>query len=463
MIQLSLAQAAQYIHAQLHGIDADAAAGLVFRGMDIDSRRIGQDALFIALGGEHVDGHNFVTAAQAAGAIAAVVERPLDCDLPQLVVEDGRTALAQLAMAWRHQLHPRVVGVTGSNGKTTVKNLLAGILATQGATLATPGNYNNELGLPLTLGLLCPEHRFAVLEMGARHPGDIDVLAALAAPQVGVLNNAGPAHLETFGSLDGVARAKGEMFSSLPSDGIAVLNADDTYADYWRQVCAERRVISFGRDASADVRCADAGPECRIHTPAGDFTTQLQLHGSHNVMNALAATAAALALEVPLDAIARGLAAVAPEHGRLEYHSSSAGWMVIDDTYNANPASLYAAISTAAAESEQPLWLVLGDMGELGEGARKLHAEMGEAARQLGVQRLFAVGELSTDAVRAFGPGGEHFAQRDGLIQRLSTELAPGVRCLIKGSRSAGMEHVVQALLQSCSEDLPQVVQGGRN
>lgn len=451
MIQMSLAQAANITHASLHSITEKQAEALSFSGICIDSRQLQSGELFVALPGANVDGHNFIQDALKAGASAALVSRVLDCAIPQLIVEDTATALSQLAISWRRQCEVRVIGVTGSNGKTTVKNLLAGILSQVVPTLATPGNFNNELGLPLTLCQLDQSHRFAVLEMGARKPGDIEVLAAMAAPSVGIVTNAGPAHLETFGDLDGVARVKGEMFSALPNDGIAILNADDDYADEWRLRCGERRVISFGRHPQADVRSDCTGPECRFVTPKGEVDVTLQLHGSHNVMNALAACAAAIALDVPLHAIANGLAGVAPETGRLQYHTSASGWTIIDDTYNANPASLYAAITTAIQESDEELWLVLGDMGELGESARKMHAEMGEAARQMGVSRFFAVGDLSKHAVNAFGiRAGEYFDDRQHLVERLCHEIHPGVRCLVKGSRSAGMEQVVQSLLHRC-------------
>ncbi|GAB4188010.1 MAG: UDP-N-acetylmuramoyl-tripeptide--D-alanyl-D-alanine ligase [Wenzhouxiangellaceae bacterium] len=442
MIRYTLQRAAELCFAQLLGGDAETE----FHGLSSDSRLLRAGELFVALSGARVDGHDYVRQAAEQGAVAAIVERPQDGGVPQLVVDDSMTALSQLAANWRHEQAVQVVGITGSNGKTTVKNLVASILSGQAPTLATRGNYNNELGLPLTLCKLHAEHHYAVLEMGARHAGDIDVLAALAAPQVGLVNNAGPAHLETFGGLDGVARAKGEMYSSLPADGIAIINADDHYAPLWRGLAGKRRIIEFGRAAGAAVRTDDPGPECRIQTPAGSFEVRLQLHGPHNVMNALAATAIAIALDIPLDVITAGLQQTDAEPGRMAYSESPGGWLVIDDAYNANPASLYAAISTVMQEAGGELWLVLGDMGELGDGERKLHAEMGEAAQNLGVSRLYACGELCREAVRGFGRGARHFASREALTAALLDDIRPGVRCLVKGSRSAGMEVVAAAL-----------------
>jgi UDP-N-acetylmuramoyl-tripeptide--D-alanyl-D-alanine ligase len=457
MITLSLQQAQQRLQAELVCSAADTVLATPFSGVAIDSRQVQPGHLFVALPGAQVDGHDYVAAAAEAGAAAALVTRVCDVALPQLVVQDTAQALALLARSWLLQHPVRVAAVTGSNGKTTVKNLLAGILAQVAPVLATPGNFNNELGLPLTLCQLDAAQRFAVLEMGARHRGDITALTEIARPQLGIVTNAGPAHLETFGGLEGVAAGKGEMFSQLPADGVAIINQDDAYADYWRDLAGSRRVLSFGRSQQADVHSACNGPDCLIHTPQGDVPVRLQLHGAHNVLNALAATAAALALDVPLAAIAKGLASVPAESGRLQYAHSDGGWDVIDDTYNANPASLYAALQTASAElaesaTKQQLWLVLGDMGELGESARKLHAEMGEAARHFGVQRLWATGELSSAAVSAFGPGGQHFDDKQALIKALLPALSTEVRCLIKGSRSAGMEQVVNALLNPAPE-----------
>jgi len=451
-MDLTLRQAAEAGGGRIAGFESVALTGLC-----LDSRRVRPGDLFAALPGERVDGHRFVQAAADAGAAAALVSQRQDVDLPQLVVEDVAAAMAAIAGAWRAQLDVSLIGVTGSNGKTTVKEMLASILNEVGPTLATAGNYNNELGVPLTLSRLERQHRFAVVEMGCGQPGDIRTLARMAAPQVGVVTNAGPAHLERLGSIEGVARTKGELFECLPADGTAVINADDRFADEWRARAGHCRQISFGRSETADVRLAGAtasGPDLVMLTPHGRIETRLQIPGEHNRLNALAAAAAALALEVSSEAIAAGLAAVHSLPGRLEPHRAAAGWTLIDDTYNANPASLYAGLRVItdyleAGEGDQPSepWLVLGDMAELGRDSARLHGEMGQSAADLGVRRLFTLGRDSESASLAFGRGAEHFTDQGGLVDALVGALHPGVVCLVKGSRSSAMERVVQSLL----------------
>ena len=418
-------------------------------GVAIDSRAVQAGNLFAALSGERSDGHDYVAVAARAGAVAALVSRPLSAALPQLVVDDVQTALGTLAAFWRRQHELRVVAITGSNGKTTTKEMLGNILATSASVLSTSGNLNNELGLPLTLFRLGPEHRYAVLEMGASKPGDIRYLARIAQPGVGVVTNVGPAHLQGFGSEEGVARAKGEIYQELPSDGVAVINANEPWAALWREMSAAGRTITFGRGTNCDVRVARAGQGVELDTPAGGFPLRLSLPGEHNVQNALAATAMALALGISPAQIRAGLEATRPVPGRLNMIHGDGGWTVIDDTYNANPASLYAALQVLTGQPGER-WLVLGDMKELGRNSRKMHAEMGEAARALGVARLFAVGDASDATVDAFGNGGRHFENIAALIKQLCAELRPGVSCLVKGSRSMGMERVVQAISQDC-------------
>jgi UDP-N-acetylmuramoyl-tripeptide--D-alanyl-D-alanine ligase len=411
-----------------------------------DSRKVSTGTLFAALPGQRVDGHDFAGAAVAAGATALLVTRRLDCRVPQLVVDDVLVALGRIARLLRDRLDPPVVGITGSNGKTTVKEMLASILRLEGRVLATEGNYNNELGVPLTLFRLEPRHRYAVIEMGASKPGDIAYLAGIAAPDVGLVNNIGPAHLEGFGSVEGVARTKGEMYAALPADGCAVINADEPWADLWRELNTAGRVLTFGTADGAEVRLDEAAETCRIVTPAGVIEADLPLPGRHNRLNAAAATAVALALDIDMDIIRHGLEKVVPVPGRLNLLQTTAGWTVIDDSYNANPASLYSALQVLASLPGER-WLVLGDMKELGPGSRKMHREVGETAAVMGVKRLFAVGEMAADAVDAFGPGGRHFADRDALAQALRREIRPGVNCLVKGSRSMGMEGIVEALV----------------
>jgi UDP-N-acetylmuramoyl-tripeptide--D-alanyl-D-alanine ligase len=339
-----------------------------------------------------------------------------------------------------------VVGITGSNGKTTVKEMVAAILRQQGEVLATGGNFNNELGLPLTLFRLTPEHRYAVLEMGAGKPGDIEYLARIGRPDVGLVNNIAPAHLEGFGSLEGVAVTKGAMFAELPADGWAVMNADEPWLNTWREMSQAGNTITFGTSEDADVRLVESERGPLIRTPAGEFAPRLGLPGRHNLLNAAAATAIALVLDIDMDMIRQGLERVEPVPGRLNLMHTGAGWTVIDDTYNANPASLYSALQVLSGIPGEP-WLVLGDMKELGMDSNKMHREVGENAKTMGVRRLFATGEMSLHTVDAFGPGARHFETREGLVRELCRNVRPGVNLLIKGSRSMGMESVVEAVM----------------
>jgi UDP-N-acetylmuramoyl-tripeptide--D-alanyl-D-alanine ligase len=323
--------------------------------------------------------------------------------------------------------------------------MIASILNLQGAVHATDGNFNNELGLPLTIFGLDISHDYAVLEMGASNPGDIAYLAGIARPDIGVITNIGPAHLQGFIDTEGVAREKGELFASLPSDGTAIINAAEPWVDLWLNINKAGTVSYFNGDDEGHVQTHQLAGETVVSTPVGKFPLQLGLPGEHNLTNAMAATAVCLALDVPLAVIKTGLEAVKPVPGRLSLRQSRSGWVVIDDTYNANPASLYAALQVLAGQSGEP-WLVLGDMKELGSDSHKMHAELGDAARSLGVKRLFALGDASTATVDAFGDSAVHFSSRDVLIAALRSELRPGVACLVKGSRSMGMEHVVNAI-----------------
>ena len=410
-----------------------------------DSRRVDFGALFAALPGSQVDGHDFAPAAVQLGAVALLVNRRLDLDVPQLVVGDVLFALGRLAALLRQRLDPVVVGITGSNGKTTVKEMVASILRPAGAVLATRGNYNNELGVPLSLFELEPSHRFAVLELGASKPGDIAYLAEIARPDVGLITNIGPAHLGGFGSEEGVARAKGEIYAALPADGHAVINADEPWTGLWAGVNRAGHVLTFGSGPGCDVRVSGDEQQPVLQTPQGAFELRLALPGAHNRLNAAAATAVALALGIGLDEIRAGLEGVRAVPGRLNFIDTSMGWTVIDDTYNANPASLYSALQVLSGMQGTP-WLVLGDMKELGTDSPKMHREVGDAARAMGVMRLFATGEMSVHAVDAFGEGGEHYASRDDLAASLRRQLRPGINCLVKGSRSMGMEAVVEAI-----------------
>ncbi|KAA9129765.1 UDP-N-acetylmuramoyl-tripeptide--D-alanyl-D-alanine ligase [Marinihelvus fidelis] len=427
-----------------------AMAETTFEGVVIDSRQVAPGMLFAAIPGERVDGHDFVAAAKVAGACAALVERDPGeqaAGLPLLRVDSVQTALGQLASAWRDTVTPKVAAITGSNGKTTTKEMLTSILSRQSHVLATRGNFNNELGLPLTLFRLARSHQFAVLEMGAGKAGDIRYLAGIAKPDVGVITNVGPAHLRGFGDEEGVARAKGEMYGALPASGFAVLNIDEPWAPLWRELNTAGHTLCFGRDAdAADITVTgEPGGRRMVRTPAGEFRLSLHLPGEHNVMNALAATAMALALDIPLDTIREGLAATLPVPGRLNMVETESGWTVLDDTYNANPASLYAALQVLAGQAGEP-WLVLGDMKELGRNSDALHAEMGEAAASLGVRRLYALGGHAAHAARGFGDGGQAFDSLEALLEALLADLHAGVSVLVKGSRGMAMERVVEAV-----------------
>ncbi|MBL38764.1 MAG: UDP-N-acetylmuramoyl-tripeptide--D-alanyl-D-alanine ligase [Xanthomonadales bacterium] len=441
MIRFELERAAGIVDGELHLPSACRETG-PFVGMTQDSRTLKPGNLYCALLGERVDGHRFVLDAAGAKAAAALVSRTVDAPVAQIVVDDVVKAMGRLAGAWRESMNVRVVAITGSNGKTTVKTMLASIMRRCAPTLATRGNYNNEIGVPLTLAALGEHHRFAVVEMGCGKPGDIEYLAAMARPDVGVVTNAGPAHLERLGSIDGVARTKGELFAALGADDVAVISRDDDYFEYWRGLCTESRQLAFGRSARADIRLEG---DDRVVTPAGAFTLELALPGEHNRLNALAATAAALALGIEIDDIASGLAAVDSLPGRLSEREMSGGWRLIDDSYNANPASLYAGLQVLAARQGRR-WLALGEMAELGEQSTKLHREIGRAAHDLGIDRLFAIGAHAGSVADAFGAGGEAFEDLDTMAGRMQELLQPDVICLVKGSRSAHMEQLIDRL-----------------
>ncbi len=391
----------------------------------------------------------YVNAAREQGAAAAAVCRRCDSLLPQVEVDDTRLALGRLAAHWRRRFELQVIAITGSNGKTTVRAMTESILARCGQTLSTQGNLNNDIGLPLTLARLDAADEFAVLEMGANHPGEIDYLAGIAQPSIAVVTNAGPAHLEGFGDLEGVARAKGEVFARLGPDGLAVINADDAYAPLWRELAGHCQVIEFGLRANVPVTAewhGDAtGSDVSLLTPQGGVDLHLTLPGKHNVMNALAAIAVAQAAGAGLDAIKAGLESLQAVAGRFNIHKLADGVVLIDDTYNANPESLQAALDVLAMAGGQT-WLVLGDMGELGGTAAELHVAAGDRARNAGVRRLYGLGELACMAARKFGGPGGCFDDMDALLGALRADLSGPVHILVKGSRRMRMERVISAL-----------------
>ena len=443
---MRLSELVPVLGARLRGADVE------FATVSTDSRRITTGDLFVALRGDTFDGAAFVAKAAQDGAVAAVVNTDseiADAPIPVLYVADTRLALGRMAAHWRSKFTIPLIAVTGSNGKTTVKEMLASILRAAGgeaSVLATQGNLNNDIGMPLTLLRLRPEHRYAVIEMGMNHPGEIDYLTRLAQPDVALVNNASGAHLAGLGSVEGVARAKGEIFAGLGDDGVAVINADDAYAPLWHELAAPHRVMDFGLDAAAAVGACwdvtDYGIQMDIATPAGNVAVQLHTPGAHNARNALAATAAALAVGVALQHIKAGLDSFSGVGGRLQRKAGRNGSIIIDDTYNANPASMRAAIQVLAQRPGIRIF-VMGDMGELGEDAARFHAEVGATARQYNIQQLLAVGELSRHAVAIFGDGAQHFATADALNEALESLLAPNTTVLVKGSRFMKMERVV--------------------
>ena len=427
-----------------------------FHGLGTDSRSIQAGQLFVALKGPNFDGHEFAAMALEKGAYALLVERWLPLDIPQLRVADTLLALGHLSAAWRAQFTLPVLALTGSNGKTTVKEMLAAILRQRGTVLATEGNLNNQIGMPLMMARLSTEHDFAVFEMGANHAGEIAYLTALAKPDVALINNAGPAHLEGFGDLAGVARAKGEIYQGLGADGIALINADDPYADYWRNLTASQHTIDFGFTPQAQVRGESlAGNQLRIWLEGHSIDVALALSGEHNKQNALAAAAAAWAVGLDSDLIQAGLQSVQPVQGRMQTLTGMYGCTLINDTYNANPGSLIAGLRALPADSER--WLVLGDMAELGATADALHAQVGRDIQASGISRLFTFGDLSRSASQAFGAGGAHFTLLSDLVDAVRAELAACAQTppviLVKGSRSMRMERVVQMLLESATAE----------
>ncbi len=447
-----LSDACQGLGGRLVGPD------VAFTSVGTDSRRDCTGELFVALRGPRFDGHAFVADAAAGGAVAALVEQALPPDLPQCVIPDTRLALGRLAAVWRDRLAGRVLAITGSNGKTTCKEMVASVLAQVGRTRATQGNLNNDIGVPLTL-LAARDEAFLVVEMGANHPGEIGYLSSLTRPDAALITNAGRAHLEGFGSVEGVARAKGEIAQGLSASGTLVVPAESPFLPLWRELAAGRRLLTFGLDVSADLTARSGeitttwepdGFRTRFEARFGTLSLPLSLRlaGQHNVRNALAAAALTLAVGAPPEAVSAGLEAVAPVKGRLKPVPGSAGCRLIDDSYNANPDSVAAALAVMA-EWPGRRHLVLGELGELGAEAAALHREIGSSARALGVEHLHAVGELSAAAVAAFGPGGQHYADQDALISALRSAVGPEDLVLIKGSRAAGMDRVVAALSEA--------------
>ena len=434
-------------------------ADRAFHEVGIDSRRLSAGELFAALAGQRLDGHQFLADAAARGAAGAVVLREQPVSLAQIVVDNVEAALARAASAARARFSGPLIGVAGSNGKTTVKEMIAAVLAQGSPCLATRGNLNNHLGVPLTLLRLTPEHRSAVIEMGANRAGDVAQLVRIARPDIGLITNAGAEHLEGFGSLEGAARAEGEMVAELPGAATAVLNADDAFVGLWRASTAAR-VVSFGLAAPAEFTARqlrlqlDAqgfASSFDLYAPAGRVTVRLALAGRHNVLNALAAAAAAVSAGASLEQVRAGLASVRAVRGRLQLRRRTDGGWLIDDSYNANPSSVRVGLEVLA-QIPRRRWLVLGDMAELGEFAAASHREIGEAARTLGVERLYSYGALAALAADGFGAGAERFEDATALQRALSQALEPSVTLLVKGSRVNRLERLVESLAPEAAE-----------
>jgi len=459
---MRLSEAAAAVNGELAGEDRE------FVAVSTDTRAIKPGDLFIALKGERFDGASFAEKAIESGAAGVMVNADAQSNAaPAIHVEDTRIALGQLGAYWRKRFLIPVIAITGSNGKTTVKEMTAAILRAAVASkspsplplsregrganevLATEGNLNNDIGCPLMLLRLREEHDYAVLEMGMNHPGEIRYLTHLASPDVALVNNAQSAHIGFMGSLHAIAEAKGEIFEGLGEAGVAIINADDAHADYWRGLNEGRRVPTFGFAMNADVRGEyqpnQFGGTLDVYCVQGSTSIALQVPGEHNARNALAAIACALAVNVDLQIAAMALAGFTGVKGRLQRTPALHGGLFIDDTYNANPDSTRAALAVLARQPGRK-YFVLGDMGELGGEAPAMHAQIGLAAREAGVERLFALGDLAREAARAFGAGGIHYERIEELLADVENALAPEVTVLVKGSRAMQMDRVVNSL-----------------
>ncbi|HPX88641.1 MAG TPA: UDP-N-acetylmuramoyl-tripeptide--D-alanyl-D-alanine ligase [Methylophilaceae bacterium] len=444
---MMLSEAAAAIGGSLIGADVR------FASVGTDSRDIARGQLFVALKGDHFDGHDYLEQAMNQGASAVLVSEDKGVT-PAIVVNDTCQALGKLASFWRKKFTAPFVAITGSNGKTTIKEMLVAVLANHAGGAekihATVGNLNNHIGLPLTLLKLRAHHRYSVLEMGMSHLGEIAYLADIAKPDVAVISNAGTAHIGEVGSRSNIAQAKGEIFSGLTGDGVAVINADDDYADYWKSLNTNRKIVTFGLNANADVSATfkEKSGACHVQltTKMGQADFMLNALGTHNVRNALAACAATVALGISIKEIADGLSQFHAVKGRLQRKLGVNHTLVIDDTYNANPDSMRAAIDVLAKLSGKKI-LVLGDMGELGSDAPRMHAEIGAYAKAADIEVLYCFGELSQAAVNSFGVGARHFSHIDTLIDALLQEMRQGDSVLVKGSRFMKMERVVNAIV----------------
>jgi len=453
MISMSLSKAAAAIDLNYKGEE------IIFTGCSIDSRATQAGNLFIAINGENFDGHDYVSKAEENGAVSSIIEKDINHTKPTLKVSDTRKAMGLLAGKWREELSIPVVAITGSNGKTTVKEMVSSILSEISEVHATSGNLNNDIGVPLTLFGLDKKHDYAVIEIGANHPGEIEWLSAIARPNIAVITQCAPSHLEGFGSVEGVAKAKAEIYSGLQTSGTAIINADDSFADFWKDTCQNKNQLTFGmksKDAIVRAEKIEFIPEhatvnFNLVFGKDEVGISLPLSGDHNVMNALAAAACCLSLDISLETIKGGLEKMVPVKGRLQIKKGKRNVRIIDDTYNANPRSLSAAIDVLSAYNGSR-YLVLGDMGELGDLAIQHHVEAGEIAKAANIDGLFSIGELSLNAMQSYGKGASHFESFDGLEDALERTLADVMNeettILVKGSRYMKMEQIVNALME---------------
>ncbi len=443
---MSLSIAAEAINANLVGGDA------VFTGVGTDTRSLQKGDLFIALRGQNFDGHNYLAEAISAGAVGAVLDHEIDTPLSYIRVPNTRRALGNLATFWRRQFKIPVIGVTGSNGKTTVKEMIGSILAAKGSGCITAGNLNNDIGTPLTLLNMQARDQFAVIEMGMNHKGEIDNLSHITQPTIALITNAAQAHLEGLGSVTDVAKAKGEIFNGMTHDGVAVINADDEHVKLWQGLVGDRRSVTFGIDNKADFtanyQMLDNGSIVNLNTPEGDIDMKVPLLGKHNVQNAVAASSAAMLAGASLKEIKSGLQSLQKISGRLEVKKGINGARILDDTYNANPDSLAVGIQVLRDYGGERV-LVLGDMAELGDAGAAIHKRVGELAKRVGIARLFVIGELSKLAVKRFGKGAKYFKSHQTLIEALQDCMHADMTILVKGSRIMQMEKIVAGIEQA--------------
>ena len=428
----------------------DATPAFSFTGISIDSRNINQGNLFVAIRGDHFDGHEYAAHVHEKGAVAVIVERSVETELPQILVPDTREALGVLANYWRNKINSKVVSITGSNGKTTVKEMLGRILKSQGETLITKGNFNNDIGVPLTLFNLNESHQYAVIEMGANHLHEIEYLMSIAQPDIVYVNNAQAAHVEGFGSQRGVIKAKGEMYQFCEDNAQAIFNNDEPAVDYWKSIVRAQQTLSFSmRDANADIKgdaeLSHEGIALKVQYREESQEFRINVHGAHNAQNALAAISLALGCGITLKHACLALEGFDGVDGRQQFVNGTNNSRLIDDSYNANPASLVAAIDVLCALKGKH-WLALGDMAELGEESQAMHIESVNYAYQHGVEQFFALGQKSCQSATVFGEQGFCFSRHDEMARFIAARLAPDVNLLVKGSRSAGMDKLVKTL-----------------